>query len=302
MAVSRDRVNSLPGVFDNIRIILEMIKFEHSIFALPFAMISIILAAENLPHGLPPFRIAFWVVICMISARSAAMAFNRIVDASYDACNPRTSKRAIPAGILTASQVAFFTLGALAIFEVACWKINPLCFNLSPLAILFILGYSYTKRFTYLSHIVLGLAIGISPVGAWMAVTDHISIPSLLLGLVVMLWIGGFDILYSLQDVEFDRKSGLYSLPTRLGKSSALLLSRFMHFIMILILMVIGHMCGLHAFYFTGVLLVAGLIWYEQSLVSPDDISRINLAFFTLNGWISISLMAFVILDRLWKH
>jgi len=302
MAISRGNEGTINGGFNQIRVILEMIKFEHSIFALPFAMISLILAAKNMPHDIPPGRVIFWVIVAMVAARSAAMAFNRIVDASYDAGNPRTSNRAIPAGLLSVGQVAIFTIVSSLLFILAAWRINMICFLLSPLALVALLGYSYTKRFTSLSHFALGFAIGLAPLGAWIAVMGTISIPSLLLGATVMLWIGGFDIIYALQDVDFDTTCGLHSLPCKLGKGVALNLSRLMHAVMLLLLVWIGYLCGLHFVYYLGVLTVGALIYYEHSLVSPTDISKLNLAFFTLNGWISVSLFAFVILDRLFRH
>jgi len=229
------------------------------------------------------------------------MAFNRLVDARFDAENPRTAVRAIPAGLLTSGQVAVFTVISIAIFALAAYELNPLCFALWPIALSVLLGYSYTKRFTSLCHLVLGFAIGIAPVGAWIAVTGHLDPIPLLLGAAVMLWIGGFDIIYALQDVDFDRKFGLHSLPRVLGKSRALWVSRFMHTLMIAVLATVGVLSGLHLIYFGGVVLVAALIAYEQSIVSPTDLSRVNLAFFTLNGWVSVSLFAFVVLDRLVK-
>lgn len=284
-----------------LKIILEMIKFEHTIFALPFALISVLLAArhDGLPYNLPTARTTGWILAAMVGARSAAMAFNRIVDAPYDAQNPRTARRAIPAGLLTVKQVGLFTLAAIVLFEVAAYQLNPLCFALSPLALAAVLGYSYTKRFTSLSHLFLGFSIGIAPIGAWIAVTGTLHWIPVLLGAVVMLWIGGFDIIYALQDVEFDRKMGLFSMPRAIGKANALLLSRLMHACMLALLLLVGQMASLHFFYYVGVAVVAALIIYEQSIVKPDDLSRVDLAFFTLNGWVSVGLFAFVALDRM---
>ncbi|HZP84821.1 MAG TPA: UbiA-like polyprenyltransferase [Chthonomonadaceae bacterium] len=283
------------------RMILDMIKFEHTIFALPFALISALLAARSQPQGLP-VRTLLWILVAMIGARSAAMAFNRLADAAFDAENPRTANRHLPAGLLSSAQVWLFFLVAVALFELAAWKLNRLCFLLSPVALALILGYSYTKRFTWLCHLFLGLAIGIAPVGAWLAVTGKIELVPALLGAVVMLWIGGFDIIYALQDYEYDLRSPLHSLPKKLGKANALLVSRLMHSVMIVLLILIGALYGLHALYFLGVAVVAALIGYEQSLVKPDDLRRVNLAFFTLNGWVSVSLFAFVLLDSLFRH
>ena len=290
---------SAPGPLTRLRIILEMIKFEHTIFALPFALISTILAARTLPHGLPSPRTLAWILVAMVGARSAAMAFNRLVDFRFDAANPRTASRALPAGALTAAQVRMFTLASVAIFITAAFELNPLCLLLSPLALAALLGYSYTKRFTPLCHLALGFAIGIAPIGAWIAVTGRLELIPALLGAAVMLWIGGFDIVYALQDVEFDRQFGLFSLPRIIGKQRALFVSRVMHATMLALLVTVGVVSGLHIVYFAGVALVAALIAYEQSIVSPDDLSRVNVAFFTLNGWVSISLFAFVVLDRI---
>ena len=281
------------------RMILEMIKFEHTIFALPFALIAALLAAR--PHLFPDLRTIFWILVAMVSARSSAMAFNRIVDADYDKNNPRTAARHIPAGLLSQTQVWTFLAVTLGLFELASWQLNSLCFALSPVALLFILGYSYTKRFTSLCHIVLGCAIGIAPVGAWLAVTGKWSPVPLMFGAIVMLWIGGFDIIYALQDYEFDSRSSLFSLPKKLGKANSLLVSRMLHALMISLLIAAGLVAGLHLIYFIGVTVVTCLIIYEQMLVKPDDLSRVNLAFFTLNGWVSISLLLFVFLDRLVK-
>ncbi len=288
------------ALWRRIRLLLEMIRFEHTIFAMPFAFISVILASRDLPAGVPSGRSVFWVVMAMVGARSAAMAFNRLIDADMDKDNPRTASRHIPAGTLSRAQVSLFLAFTLVLFLWSAWQLNPLCFYLSPIALLFILGYSYTKRFTSLCHLVLGFAIGLAPLGAWVAIQGRFDLLPILLGMVVMLWIGGFDIIYALQDYEFDKQdSRLYSLPKRLGKSRALLLSRMMHVAMLGLLFAIGALFGLHLFYFIGLAIVTLLIVWEQSLVKPDDLSRVNLAFFTLNGWVSVSLFIFVLLDRL---
>ncbi len=291
----------LGGTFQKLKIILEMIKFEHTIFALPFALISVILASSSihLPHNLPSSRTIIWVLLAMIGARSAAMAFNRIVDANFDAKNPRTAVRAIPAGRITRLYAIVFTVATSSLLVLAAFELNPLCFYLSPIALFFVLGYSYTKRFTSLCHLLLGFAIGMAPIGAWIAVEGRIRLLPILLGLVVLCWIGGFDIIYALQDQEFDRENGLFSIPQRVGKENALLISRLLHLVAIVLLVFVGTVGGLHLLYFVGVTVVAGLIYYEQSIVSPTDLTRVNVAFFVLNGWVSISLFAFVLLDRL---
>lgn len=285
-------------IWNQTRRILAMIKFEHTIFALPFALISALLAAWGRPGGLHT-QTLIWILLAMVGARSAAMAFNRLVDQEFDRLNPRTSKRHLPAGLLTRAQVWLFCLTAATLFEIAAWRLNPLCFALSPLALAAVMGYSYTKRFTSLCHLFLGFAIGIAPIGAWLAVRGHFNSVPLLLGAVVMLWIGGFDIIYALQDYEFDRASPLHSLPKSIGKANALRVSRLMHLGVVGLLLWIGQLGGLHLFYYLGVGIVAALIAYEQSLVKPDDLRRVDLAFFTLNGWVSVSLFVFVLLDGL---
>jgi len=276
-----------------IGILLETIKFEHTVFALPFALLSALLAAKGIPDG----RTLGWILVAMVGARSAAMAFNRIADAHYDSLNPRTANRALPRGLLTARQLAAFTAVSAAVFVFAAWQLNPLCFALSPVALLWILGYSYTKRFTALSHLWLGLSLGIAPVGAWLAVQGRFDLVPILLALAVMLWTAGFDIIYSLQDVAFDRQMGLRSLPQMLGEARALWLSRAMHLGMVLLLLLVGKVAQLSWGYYLGVAMAATLIAYEQSLVKPNDLSRVNLAFFTLNGWVSVLLFVFTVAD-----
>lgn len=300
MAVSDVNGKRSYGIVERIRITLDMIKFEHTVFALPFALISMLLAAHyaHMPHGLPPAPVIGWILVAMVGARSAAMAFNRIADARYDAENPRTASRAIPKGLLTVRQVAVFTVCSLALFELAAYSLNPLCFALSPLAVVALLGYSYTKRFTALAHFALGIATGIAPVGAWLAVTGAFHAAPIMLGVVVMLWIGGFDVIYALQDLDYDRRVGLFSLPSRVGPVRALWISRLMHVGAIALLLAIGAVLHLHLLYLIGVGVAACLIAYEHSLVSPTDLSRLNVAFFTMNGWVSMSLLAFVIAER----
>lgn len=279
------------------RIILEMIKFEHTVFMLPFALMAAVIAGHHdwlrLAHKLP------WILLAMIGARSAAMAFNRIVDRDYDARNPRTAMRAIPAGLLAVPQVISFTLVASALLVAAAYALNPLAFALSPVALLLALGYSYTKRFTAFSHFFLGLALAVAPVGAWIAVTGRIDPPALWLGGAVVCWLFGFDILYALQDTEFDRANGLHSMPARLGNAGAMLVSRFSHLLMIGLLIMTGVSAHLSIIYFAAVALAAALVAWEQSLVKPNDLSRLNLAFFTLNGYISAGLFVLTLMDVL---
>jgi len=273
--------------------ILEMIKFEHTLFALPFALTSAILAAD----GIPPARIIMWILVAMVGARSSAMAFNRIADLHYDRLNPRTADRALPAGILRVGEVWAFTLVSAAVFMFAARMLNPLAFALSPVALFVILGYSYTKRFTSLSHLVLGLSLGIAPVGAWIAVTGRFDLAPIVLSGAVMLWTAGFDIIYSLHDIEFDAQHGLFSIPKALGPANGLLISRIFHGGAIGLLAIFGAMLGLGYIYWLGMLVVAMLLAYEQSLVKPDDFSKVDVAFFNTNGLVSIGFFVFTLVD-----
>lgn len=291
----------MVGVWKKTRLVLDMVKFEHTIFAMPFALIAALLAARHALNGLQAGTL-LWIIVAMVGARSAAMAFNRLADAEIDRANPRTATRHIPAGLLSRTQVWAFLAVSIGLFELAAWKLNPLCLLLSPIALLAVLGYSYTKRFTSLCHLFLGFAIGIAPIGAWIAVTGRLDTVPLLLGATVMLWIGGFDIIYALQDYDYDCNSALFSLPKRLGKANALLVSRIMHLAAISLLIAVAALSGLHLFAFIGIGIAAALIAWEQSLVKPNDLSRLNLAFFTLNGWVSVSLFVFVLLDVLFSN
>jgi 4-hydroxybenzoate polyprenyltransferase len=280
--------------FEKIAVILEMIKFSHTVFALPFAVMSAFLAAE----GIPSLSTLFWIVMCMVGARSAAMSFNRIVDARIDARNPRTAGRAIPTGKLTGAETAIFMLAMIALFAFSAYMLNSLAFMLSPVALVVILGYSYTKRFTNYSHFVLGLALGIAPVGAWIAVREEFHPVALLLGLAVLLWTAGFDIIYSCQDIEFDEiEEKLHSLPKRIGPAKALVVSALLHAAMIGVLIGVYRAADLGGIFLGGIVFVAVLLVYEHAIVKPDDFSRINTAFFNINGAVSIVLMALTIVD-----
>ncbi|HEU4752791.1 MAG TPA: UbiA-like polyprenyltransferase [Armatimonadota bacterium] len=283
------------AAWHRLRIILEMIKFEHTVFALPFALMAAVLAAQ----GLPPWRATFWILVAMVGARSSAMAFNRLVDLEFDRRNPRTATRALPAGQLTPAQVWLLVAAATAVFFVAAAMLNPLSLALSPVALAVIWGYSLTKRFTSLCHLVLGIAIGIAPSAAWIAVRGSLAWAPVLLTAAVVLWVGGFDIIYACQDVEFDRGAGLRSLPVRLGIGRALLVSRLMHAVTVALLLALPWMVPLGVLYYAGVALAAALLAYEHSLVKPHDLSRINAAFFTVNGWVSLGLFAFTAADVL---
>ncbi len=277
--------------------IFSDIKIQHTVFALPFAVMSASIAAG----GMPEVEKMIWIMVCMVGARSAAMAFNRIVDARFDLKNPRTQGRAIPSGRVDVKSYWLFLIASSAIFIFAAGMLNLLALYLSPLALIIVFFYSLTKRFTAYSHFWLGLAISIAPVGAWVAIREEISFVSLLLGAAVVFWLIGFDILYSCMDVEFDRDSDLKSIPQKFGVENALRIAFASHGLMVLFLLGLLQFDGeLGILYATGVLIVAGLLVYEHSLVRPDDLSKINMAFFNVNGIISIGLMVFVIADCVW--
>ena len=281
--------------FSKIAVILKMIKFEHTVFALPFALTSAMLAA----NGMPELRVLGWILVAMVGARSAAMAFNRIADLHYDRLNPRTANRALPKGILSTAQVGLFTVVSALVFMFAAWNLNKLALILSPVALVVILGYSFTKRFTNLSHLVLGLSLGIAPVGAWIAVKGRIELAPIILSAAVMFWTAGFDIIYALQDLDFDRKMGLFSIPKALGPRKGLLVSRVFHALTAALLGVFGLMMGLGIVYYVGLALVSIALACEQSLVKPNDFSKANVAFFNANGFVSIGFFVFSLADLL---
>jgi len=285
----------MPGILSKTRITLEMIKWEHSIFALPFALTAVLLAA----HGLPAGRILLWILIAMVAARSCAMAFNRWADAEIDAANPRTSTRAIPAGLLSRQFVFGFTLIAALIFVLAAEQLNPLTLFLSPVVLVVLLGYSYMKRFTRWSHLGLGLALGLAPSAAWIAVGGSLDPRILVLTAAVTLWAGGFDVLYSCQDFDHDRSAGLHSLPQAVGIPTAFFAARAMHVAMLGLLAWFGFLFKFGTFGWLGIAAVALLLAYEHSLVSPRDLRRLNAAFFTMNGVIATVFLVFVAAD-LW--
>jgi 4-hydroxybenzoate polyprenyltransferase len=272
-----------------------MIKWEHSIFALPFALCGAMLAAG----GLPSSHQLAWIVVAMVSARSAAMSFNRLVDVAIDAANPRTRTRALPTGVLTQNFVRLFVLFSAAVFVLAAWELNRLAFVLSPVALAVLLLYSYTKRWTRWSHVVLGFALGIAPAAAWIAVRGSLDPRILLLTAAVTFWVGGFDVLYACQDLEFDRQSGLHSIPRYCGIAKSLLIARLFHLLMLLFLASLVWTFSLGKLAALGVLAVLLLLAYEHSLVSENDLSKLNAAFFTMNGVIAVVFFIFVAMDLL---
>ncbi len=283
----------MERVLRSTRVTLEMIKWEHSVFALPFALTGAVLAAD----GWPTPRVLFWIVFCMVTARSTAMAFNRLVDAELDRANPRTATRALPAGQLTRGFVLAFTIVAGALFFLGAAMLNRLTLELAPVALLIVLAYSYMKRLTRWSHLVLGLALGIAPAAAWIAVRGSLDPRILLLTGIVLLWVGGFDVLYACQDFEHDRTAGLHSVPQAFGLRGAFTIARGMHLLMACLLFVLVHIFGLGLIALTGMAVVVLLLAYEHSLISPADLRRMNAAFFTLNGVISVVFFLFVAAD-----
>ncbi len=279
-----------------IRTVLEMIKFEHSIFALPFALTGALLAARAThqpPRGWPSVRQVLWIIVAMVAARSAAMTMNRIADLRYDRENPRTKQRALATGALTLPFAWFFTLGAVAVFFVAAWQLNPLALRLAPVAIAILFFYSFTKRFTNWSHLFLGFALGVSPAAAWIAITGGLDWRMLILCAAVTFWVGGFDVLYACQDVDYDKQAGLFSVPKKFGIAKALRIARGMHIGVIVLLGWLAYRFGLPWPAWAGIAVVASLLGYEHSLVRADDLSKLDAAFFTVNGYISLLFLLF---------
>jgi 4-hydroxybenzoate polyprenyltransferase len=274
------------------RVVLEMIKFEHSVFALPFALVGALLAARA-AGGFPSWSQILWIVVAMVGARSAAMTLNRIADIEFDARNPRTANRALPAGQLSLSFAWIFTMAASALLVVAAWRLNHLALELSPLALAILFLYSYTKRFTAWSHFVLGFCLGISPAAAWIAVRGSLDPRMLILCAAVTLWVGGFDVLYACQDVEFDRSAGLHSIPKKFGIARALGIARLMHLAMVALLLWLATAFHLAWPAWAGIAVVGLLLGYEHSLVKPNDLSKMDAAFFAVNGYISVLFFLF---------
>lgn len=292
---------SRNGAAGKIRTFAELVKFEHSIFALPFAYLGMFLAAR----GWPSLRVFIWVTVAMIGARTAAMALNRLIDAAIDARNPRTAGRHLPAGLVGRGEVMGLALASLALLGLAAWQLNPLTLALFPLAVLNLVIYSYTKRWTWLCHLVLGLADGWAPFGGYIAVTGKIDGLALLLGAIVALWVGAFDIIYATQDYDFDRQHGIHSIPARFGLRAGLLTARLVHAFVVVLALWAGYMAGfLHGFnplawglpgwlYMGGWLVLAGLLHCEHSIISPTDLSRLDAAFFNVNGYIAVGYFVF---------
>jgi 4-hydroxybenzoate polyprenyltransferase len=281
-------------ILQRLRLTLDMIKFEHSIFALPFALTGALLAFRAGGYSANDlWRTLLWIVVAMVGARSAAMAFNRLVDAGIDARNPRTRMRHLPAGLLGRRFAWLFVAVASLIFVLAAWQLNPLCLLLSPLALAVVFFYSFTKRFTAFSHLVLGFSLGIAPAAAWIAMRGSLDARILWLTAAVTFWTGGFDVIYSCQDYDFDRSEDLYSLPRRIGIARALRVAKLLHFLMVFCLLALVYSLHLGALAIAGVAAIAGLLIYEHRLVKPNDLSRVNAAFFTMNGYVSVLFFLF---------
>ena len=278
-----------------IRLFLEMVKFSHTVFALPFALTGAILAARGIPDG----RTLFWILVAMVGARSGAMGMNRYADRDLDALNPRTKERALPRGLIHPGQVLALVGISFALLLLAAYNLNPLCLALAPLAILVLAGYSYTKRFTTLSHLILGLCLALAPVGAWIAVAGRLEFAPLLLGGAVLTWVAGFDVLYALADVTFDRAQGLFSIPARLGEQGGLAVSLLLHALTPLLLAAVGVLLGLGAWYYAGVLFVLVLLAVEHVIIRRYGVSRLEFAFFNVNGILSVGIFLFTLADVL---
>jgi 4-hydroxybenzoate polyprenyltransferase len=280
-------------MMSKIKVILELIKFQHTIFALPFALISMLVCVD----GLPQFRVIFWILVALVSARSTAMAFNRIVDLKFDALNPRTQHWHLPSGKIGTKSVWYFIVIMAIIFIFSAYMLNKLAFYLAPVALAILYFYSFTKRFTYLTHIFLGLSLGIAPIGVWIAIEEQIALPPIVLGLAVLLWVAGFDIIYATQDVEFDKRHQLHSMVVKFGLTKALFISQLMHIMMIFLLLWFTALTQLGTIFLIGVFMVALMLIYEHSLISPSDLSKVNIAFFNINGMVSILLFVMTCID-----
>jgi 4-hydroxybenzoate polyprenyltransferase len=282
-------------MFATLRTYLEMIRFSHTVFALPFALMGALLAAG----GIPPGRTLLWIVVAMVGARSGAMGVNRLADRHLDALNPRTQGRALPQGRIAPAEALVFAVVSFGIFVWAAWRLNPLCFALAPVAILIIGGYSYTKRFTNLSHLILGLSLGLAPIGAWIAVAGRLSLAPLILGAAVLFWVAGFDVLYALLDIEFDRKIGLFSLPARLGEQGGLVVARLFHGLTLAGFAVLIPLLHLGPVYAAGLLVASALLVYQHVLLHRQGLAKVEVACFNVNAVLSIGMFLSTLGDLL---
>jgi len=287
-----------PLLPEKLTTLLEMIKFSHTVFAFPFALMGVVLASLATGEA-PTGGQIFWICLAMVGARSGAMGLNRIIDARIDAQNPRTAERHIPAGKVSLTEAWLFVSGAFALLLFSAWMLNPLCLKLAPVALFFLFLYSWCKRFTPYAHTVLGICLAAAAIGAWIALRGDISWQIIVLGLAVLVWVAGFDIFYALQDVEFDTAQGLHSIPAHFGVEGAIRIARGLHVAMIVLLLLLLIGTGLGWIYFAGVLVVAVLLGYEHLLVKAEDLSRLDAAFFNMNGYISVTIFLFTLIDAL---
>ncbi|MGF7185596.1 4-hydroxybenzoate polyprenyltransferase [Desulfitispora alkaliphila] len=278
-------------------VFLEMIKFEHTIFALPFAYLGAFMAVG----GLPPVDKLFWITVAMVGARTAAMALNRLIDRHIDKLNPRTAQRAIPSGAISTIEVWAYTIISFAVLFLAATMLNPLCVKLMPIAVFVLVIYSYMKRISWTCHIVLGIAIGLAPLGSWVAITGKINLPGVILAIAVASWVAGFDIIYSCQDWEFDKENKLHSIPVEFGLEKALIISKLFHIIAPAMFVIIGLIMNFGIIYYVGVLIAISLLLYEHSLVRPNDLTKIDMAFFNMNGYLSVVMFVFTLIDLIIK-
>jgi 4-hydroxybenzoate polyprenyltransferase len=287
----------VTGTIAKIKIFLEMIKFSHTVFALPFALTGALLAAG----GFPTLQQILWIILAMVGARTAAMAMNRLIDAGIDARNPRTAGRAIPAGLISKGLTLFFICSSTALMFFSAFMLNPLCLKLAPIALFFLLLYSYCKRFTAFAHVVLGICLAAAPIGAWVAIRGSIEPPALVLGAVVLFWVAGFDILYALQDLEFDRAAGLHSIPVLLGVNGSIRTARIFHTIMIALLFTLYNFMHLGIFFLLGIVAAVAMLIYEHWLLRNGDLAKLDAAFFNMNGYISVTIVLFTAADVLMR-
>lgn len=284
-------------MFGKIRVFLEMIKIEHTLFALPFAFMGMLLGSVVINGHLPSWGQAGWILLAMIGARSAAMGMNRLIDRYIDAKNPRTEKRAIPAGLLKTREVAIFVVVFLGLFLWATLELSRFALTLFPIALVLIIAYSYTKRFTWLCHLVLGATIALAPLGGWAAVTDSFSWSSLVFYIAIAFWTAGFDVIYACDDIEFDRREGVYSIPSRFGLEKALKIAQGFHIVTAAGLIALAFITPLGWWYVAGVVIACSILFYQHQIVKPSDLTRVQTAFFTMNSWLSSIVFIFTLID-----
>jgi 4-hydroxybenzoate polyprenyltransferase len=295
LAVIASKTNNIRA---KLKLYGDLVMFSHSLFALPFGLIGMLLAA----NGLPSARVFFWIIVALVGARNAANAINRLIDAKFDAWNPRTTDRHMPRGLVSAREVLALSIIGFGLLLLAAWQLNPLCLKLAPLAVLLLVLYSYTKRFTWACHLVLGFCCGIAPTASWLAVTGKFALPPMLLSAAVMCWVAGFDIIYATQDTEFDRKTGLYAVPAKFGIPMALKIAKALHLAVLFFLLLVPVFSAPPyavpgVFYYLGIAVVAGLLFWEHLIVRPDDLKQVTTAAYTVNQIIGVALLVFTIID-----